>query len=70
MPERVADKLAPRGSFLDKLRARREAVEAGHPEMAEEAYRKGSWKDVSVDGAVDNEKSTYDDPDDKPHLRK
>ncbi len=66
---RPADVLAGSGSLAAKLKARREAIEAGYPEQAEEAYRRGEWRDASVDGAVNNEKQTYDDVDLKKHLR-
>lgn len=67
-----ADIFAGEGSFAAKLKARREAMEAGHPEKATEAYEKGEWKDTSVDGVVNNRKHTMDgeDMDSKPHLRK
>lgn len=61
MPKRKVDKLALPGSLLDRLRARREAVEAGHPEKAPEAFqnpRKRKWSDLSVDGVVNNRKVT------------
>jgi hypothetical protein len=61
---RTADVLARPGSLADKLRARRDAIEAGNPEQAQEAYqepRKKVWADLAVDGVTNNRKETHDD---------
>lgn len=62
MADRPADKLAGKGSFADKLRRRREAIEAGDP-TGGSAFREGqaNYQDVAVDGAVNNEKTTIDE---------
>jgi len=39
---RKADKLAT-GGIAKKLRARRQAIEAGRPELASKAYEAGVW---------------------------
>lgn len=66
-----ADVFAGKGSFAAKLKARREAIEAGKVEEATEAFRKGEWKDASVDGTVNNQKVTIpgEDVDGKQDLR-
>ena len=64
-----ADIFAGKGSFGARLKSRREAMDAGHVEESAEAFRRGSWKDMSVDGVTSNEKTTYENPDDKVHLR-
>lgn len=64
-----ADAFAGKGSFGARLKARREAMEAGREDMATEAFERGSWKDLSVDNVKSNEKTTYEDVDDKIYLR-
>ena len=64
-----ADIFAGKGSMAARLKARREAIDAGQPEMAAEAYSRGEWKDLSVDNTVGNGKITEENPDTKPHLR-
>lgn len=52
---READALAGKGSFADRLRARREAIESGDP------TGKGTWDQLAVDNVTDNVKITERD---------
>ncbi len=61
MADRPADKLAGEGSFADKLRRRREALEAGDATGGAAFGEQPNYKDISVDGAVNNQKSTLDE---------
>ncbi len=64
-----ADIFAGKGSMAARLKARREAMDAGMPEHAPEAYRRGEWHDLSVDGVTGNRKETMMDVDEKRELR-
>lgn len=65
-----ADVFAGKGSFAARAKARREAIESGNEGQAAEAFGRGEWSDLSVDGVTDNQKMTMDEVDEKGELRK
>ena len=64
-----ADIFAGKGSFAAKIKARREAMDVGELEAMPEAFKRGEWKDLSVDEVTGNRKETYSDVDEKRELR-
>jgi len=65
----LADFFAGKGSFAARSKARRQAVESGEIGEARQAFVRGEWQDLSVDGVTNNMKETSTDVDEKKELR-